>query len=204
MAFGDFVKDANAKSATVNSAPRPRQLQQAGIDAVNHAALPTENTAFEDVESILEGNTTARKFRGISLEDLCAALLAPSEIPSQSHASLAVSISPNSADLGANQATVPIIIPIAAFGGANIYEPIAQLNISRQRLTIQNVGLGNLFIVYGKASQYGGNVTTVYHLKIAPGDTFFDEQWQGRIDVASDTGTSISVIEFSRAQNVSQ
>jgi len=204
MGFRDFVKDAINAGQEINEKPRTRPGSQPGIDAVNQAAPATADTAFEDVGPILQGKTTARPDRHTSLEDLCDALVPPSNVPDGSHTSLAVSISPNSWSDGANQASAPGIIAIGIFGGAVIYQSVAQLNIGRIRLVIQNVGTGNLFVVFGKAAQYGADTTTKYHIKIAPGQTYFDDSWQGRVDVTSDTGTSISVIEMARAQNVSQ
>jgi hypothetical protein len=203
--FFDFVDTSVKKGANVNAQPRGRQTSQPGVDAVNQAIKANSGNAFDDVESVLSGNTTARQARRpMSAGDLCDAIVPPNNVVSSAKASLAVSISPNSWNNGGNQTTAPLLITIAAFGATVPYEPYAQFNTSRTRLMIQNLGSGNLFIVFGKASQFNADITTKYHMKIAAGQTYFDDQWQGRIDVASDSGTQFTIIEFTRAQNVSQ
>lgn len=203
MGFKDFVSTAVKTGSAVNSAPRGRSDTQK-IDAVNQAAPTTDSNAFDDIESILKGNTTARPARGTELSDLCAALVPPNTVPDASHASLAVSLTPNDWNDGSNQASTPIVLTIAAYASIASWQTVAQLNTGRTRLLIQNVGSGNLFLVFGKASQYAANITTIFHLKVAPGQAYFDDSWQGRVDMVSDSGTSATVAEFARAQNVSQ
>jgi len=203
MGWKDYVEKAVKTGAAVNSAPRGRSDTQA-IDAVNRAAPLNAGNAFDNIESILEGNTTARPARYTELSDLCAAIVPPNTVPDASHASLAVSLTPNDWNDGSNQASPPQVLTIAAYASIANWQTVAQLNIGRTRLLIQNTGTGNLYLVFGKASQYNANITTSYHLKITPGQTYFDDSWQGRVDMVSDSGTTASVAEFSRAQNVSQ
>jgi len=203
MGFRNFVSDAVKTGTQVNSSPRGRHDQQ-GIDAVNQAAPSTADNAFDEIENILKGKTTARSARGVSLEDLCSALVPPNTVPDASHASIAVSLTPNDWNDGTNQASPPQVLTVAAYASIASWQTVAQLNTGRTRLLIQNVGTGNLFLVFGKASQYAANITTTYHMKVAPGQTYLDDAWQGRVDMVSDAGTSASVAEFTRAQNVSQ
>jgi len=204
MGFNDFTNNSVKQATRVNSAPRGRPAAQAGIDAVNASAARDATNAFDDIEGLLEGKSTARPARGVSLDDLCAAIVPPNQIPSQAQTSIAVSVSPNSWDDGSNLASVPGIIAVPAFVSTVPFVNVAQYNTQRTRLVIQNLGSGNLFVIFGKAAQYGGNITTNYHLQVASGQVYFDDQWQGRIDVASDSGCSISVVELARAVNVSQ
>lgn len=204
MGFNDFVQKAVSKGKATNMQPRGRQTAQPGIDDVNRASVATMETAFDDVESFIEGKATSRVGRGTSVGDICDALIPANTVPSPGNPSLVVSLSPNSWDDGANVATAPAAQVIGVFGPGIAYFAVAQLNIGRQRILIQNNGTGNLFIVFGKASQFNADVTTRFHMRITPGQTYFDDSWQGRVDVASDTGTTISVAEFTRAKNVSQ
>jgi hypothetical protein len=196
--FNTIVNDAISK---VPKKPRGR-FQNDAIDAINRASATAEN-AFSDVKSVLEGNSSARQQREVEAGDVCDTVMSGNTLPSIDKDSLVVTLSPLSWGQGNNQATNPINTVLGDFASTG-YILGAQYNPQRTRLMIVNTGSGSLFVIFGKAAQYGANVTTLFHLVIPEGEVYIDDSWQGRVDIASDTGSSFSLIEFSRALNVSQ
>ena len=180
------------------------QTQQ-GIDAANRAAGTIDDQdPFSEVAEIIAGKAAIRKSRSTPGPDLCDCTIPGNTVPTTDDPALVIAISPNSADQGMNTATNPFITTLNAFSVVG-YQRFLQANPGRQRFIIQNTGSSNLFVVFGKADQFGADITTKNHMKIVPGATYIDDGYRGRIDLASDAaGGTVSVIEFVRQQNVSQ
>jgi hypothetical protein len=181
-------------------------VTQVGIDQVNDAGrAASQIDPFANISGILEGKNTARVQRPRTA-DLCDAVLPGGAIPSTSDPALNVTISPNSFTEGSNQVSQPFVTTPPLFVNVSSFIAALQANPSRQRFMIQNLsGTANLFLIFGKASQFGGNITTAFHFKLVPGQTLVDDLWNGRIDLVADaSGGTISVSEFTRVTNVSQ
>ena len=169
------------------------------IDRVNEAGFSSDADPFSDVQKILEGRATARDIRGVS-GDPCKAVLPPHAVPDGSEYTIPVSVSPSSYGMSTNAASLPQVQPIGT-----AYETVAQFNPGRMRILIQNVGTTTLYVIFGNASQVGGDTVTKYHAQILPNATFIDDMWQGRVDIASGAvGGKASIVEFSRTGQVSQ
>ena len=186
--------------------PQRSQALQDAIDQVNQISQNEKNIdPFSEIGPILDGQSTSRQPRKGSGLDICDAVIPANTIPSTDNPSVVVAISPDSFGQQSNLATNPRVQTITAYASPSSYVTVAQANQSRQRLILQNVGSsGNIFVIFGKATQFGGDITSFYHLIIQPGDTYIDDSWVGRVDVSSDSGASLSTIEFTRQLNVSQ
>lgn len=197
-----FNKVVNSAIASVPARPRGRNSNQTGIDEVNQASVPTSETVFDDVQSLIDGSATARPVRKAGASDICDTIIPPNTLPSPGNAGIASIASPLSWGEGLNQSTIPAV---QSYDVAQGFVPVAQFNTSRNRLMIQNIGTGYVYVIYGNAQAVKGNIATAYHFRIAPGDTLSDDSWQGRVDIAVDAdGTLVSVVELSRVINVSQ
>jgi hypothetical protein len=172
-----------------------------GIDQVNQAVADVDNAhPFAEVQKVLDGIATAREQRGTSPLDICDAILPANQFADNSKPSLLVSISPNSFDEGASGISNPLIAAVQTG-----YQLALQANPKRQRLFVQNGGGTGLYIIFGSAATFGAVDSTLYHAKIAVGETFIDEMWVGRIDIVSDApGGKVSIWEMWRTLNVSQ
>lgn len=199
MSFKDTV-DSAIKS--VPARPRGRNSNQTGIDEANQASVQTSATVFDDVQSLIDGSATARPVRKAGASDICDTIIPPNNLPSPGNAGIVSVLSPLSWGEGLNTATIPAV---QSYDVAQGFVSVAQFNTSRNRVMIQNIGTGNVYVIFGNSQAVNGDITNAYHFLIAPGETMSDDSWQGRIDIAVDAdGTLVSVTELSRVINVSQ
>jgi hypothetical protein len=203
MTFSSFIKDGLKK---VPATPEGRNPQQTAIDVVN-ANSGISESPFADVKAVIDGASSARPQLLRPSLDLCDAVIPGNNVPTTNNPALVVALSPNSFDENINQASQPFVQDIPAFVTSSTYQTVLQNNPARRRLMIQNVNKDTtpLFVIFGKATQFNGDVTANYHMQITPGQTYIDDRYVGRVDVVGGAAdVKIAVTEFTRSKNVSQ
>jgi|SRR5215469_1206124 len=166
-------------------------LTRVGIDDVNQNIANIDNSdPFAQVKQTLDGQASARQLRGQGEPDVCDTTLPGNSIVDQTHPALVVALSPTGHNQGLEQSSNPVVSLIQT-----TYQNILQANPARRRLLVQNTGTSNLYLIFGKASNFTAPFTTqfsIYHVKIAAGDTYIDELWRGRVDIVSDASNGVA------------
>lgn len=186
------VQPANTQSA---GSPVDGSTQNT-LDALKDVNLLDE--LGKDVDLLLAGGRTSQPNRA---DDIPAPPL-PSiksgyQRVSPGDPGTVVLIHPNSDSC--ETCSAPLISGVPIFSAATGFQVAIGPNPLRREVTIRNVGTTNLFLIFGVAAILTiADITTHYHMNLAPGEAWSSDLWRGEIDVSSDAnGGLVSAFEFS-------
>jgi hypothetical protein len=191
---GGFVK--NGGTPVPQTLPHP-------INNVNNSA-PIGNTIDEQVQQVLKGQRTSQPNRADNPDVSCPDVAPGFTAPTNSQKALVVTVSPNSPGSLSTTITEPVGQVLIS---DTIPQVLAQANLNRSEMIIQNTGTTVIYLIFGIAPGGPANATQGirYHVALAPGAaahdgtgaTWVSDLWKGQVSAfAAVGGGQLAISEF--------